>query len=110
MQNAEFIGANFRLSKRAAAKLIELMTLATSSTSRPMVPALFWGDDYDEIKREHVVLGLATGWYYLDEVPATLLQEVDGVTLIFAVTSKQAQHFLAKEIDYQDDRRFFFAP
>ncbi|MGY2904380.1 hypothetical protein [Bradyrhizobium sp. URHC0002] len=50
------------------------------------------------------------GWYYLDEVPAKLLQEVDGVTLIFAVTSKQAQHFLALEIDHQDEKRFFFAP
>jgi hypothetical protein len=110
MQNAEYILANFRLSKRAAAKLVELATIATASTSRSMVPALFWGDDYDEIKREHVVLGLAMGWYYLDEVPAKLLQEVDGVTLIFAVTSKQAQHFLAREIDYQDEKRFFLVP
>jgi hypothetical protein len=110
MQNAEYIPANFRLSKRAAAKLTELTTISTASASRSMVPALFWCDDYDEIKREHVVLGLATGWYYLDEVPVKLLQEVDGVTLIFAVTSKQAQHFLAKEIDYQDEKRFFLAP
>jgi hypothetical protein len=43
-----------------------------------MVPALFWGEDFDEIKREHVVLGLATGWYYLDEIPARLLQDVGG--------------------------------
>jgi hypothetical protein len=110
VQNADYIPANFRLSKRAAAKLVELTTIATAATNRSMVPALFWGDDYDEIKREHVVLGLATGWYYLDEVPSKLLQEVDGVTLIFAVTSKQAQHFLGKEIDHQDEDGFFLAP
>jgi hypothetical protein len=110
MQNAEYVPVNFRLSGRAAAKLNELTTIASASTCRTMVPALLWGDDYDEIKREHVVLGLATGWYYLDEVPAKLLQEVDGVTLIFAVTSMQAQHFQAKEIEYDEEKRFFLAP
>ena len=110
MRAADKIPANFRLSKRAVAKLVELKTEAEGTTNRSMVPALFWAEDYNEIKREHEVLGVATGWYYLDEVPPKLLQEVDGVTLIFAVTAKEAQHFLGKEIDHQDEDRFFLAP
>jgi hypothetical protein len=74
-----------------------------------MVPALFWGEEYDEIKSAKVVSGPGWGWYYHDEVPAKLLQEVDGVTLIFAVTPKQAPQFSGKEIDCQGER-FFLVP
>jgi len=42
MQNAEYVPVNFRLSERAAAKLNELTTIASASTSRAMVPALLW--------------------------------------------------------------------
>jgi len=72
-----------------------------------MVPALLWDEEYDEIKKEKVVRGVACGWFYRDEVPTRLLQEVDGMTLIFAVSAQQASHFHGKEIDYNDGRRFF---
>jgi hypothetical protein len=110
MQDAEYFPANFRFSQRASAKLSELTKIASEASGRLMVPALFWSEEYEEARRETVVLGLEFGWYHLDEVPTKLLQEVDGISLIFAVTSKQATHFLAKVIDYQDEKRFFLAP
>jgi hypothetical protein len=41
-------------------------------------------------------------------VPTRLLQVIDEITLIFAVSPKQALHFDGREIDYRDGRRFFF--
>ena len=87
--------------------LDELTEMASKSSSRVMVPALFWDEEYDEIKKEKVVRGIAWGWYYRDEVPTRLLQDVGGITLIFAVSPKQASHFNGREIDYRDGRRFF---
>ncbi|MGJ5140843.1 hypothetical protein ACQR1V_22860 [Bradyrhizobium oligotrophicum] len=87
----------------------ELTETASKSSSRATVPALFWDEEYDEIKKETVVRGVAWGWYHRDEVPARLLQDVDGITLIFAVSAKQSAHFQGKEIDYHDGRRFFLA-
>jgi hypothetical protein len=108
MKNIEFVPANFRFSRRASAKLNELTEVASVSTSRSMVPLLAWGEEYDEIKRELVVLGMRLAWDYLDEAPSRLLQEVDGVTLVFVVTPKQAPNYLGKEIDYDGDI-FFLA-
>jgi hypothetical protein len=34
----------------------------------------------------------------------------NGVTLLFAVTSEQAAHFLVKAIDYHDEKPLFLAP
>ena len=83
MKKAEYIQANFRISPVAAAKLNEATEMASECTGRAMIPALYWAEEYDEIKRKIVVLGLSMGWYYLDEIPANLLQDVDGVALIF---------------------------
>ena len=107
MKKAEYIPVNFRLSQRAVAKVNELTKLSSEASDRLMVPALFWHEEYEEAKRETVVFGPEFGWYYLDEVPTNLLQEVDGTTLIFAVTLKTARHFLEKVIDYSDEKRFF---
>jgi hypothetical protein len=59
MQNTEYIPANFRLSQRASTKLRELTEIASESSGRSMVPALFWSEEYVEIKRENVVLGIS---------------------------------------------------
>jgi hypothetical protein len=109
MKKAEYIPANFRLSQRAIAKINELTKLSSDAMARPMVPALSWHEEYEEAKRETVVFGPGFGWYYLDEVPTNLLQQVDSTTLIFAVTSKTATHFKDKVLDYLDDKRFFLA-
>jgi hypothetical protein len=109
MKKAEYIPVNFLLSQRAVAKVNELTKLSSEFSDRLMVPALFWHEEYEEAKRETVVFGPGFGWYYLDEVPTNLLQRVDGMTLIFAVTSKTAVHFLDKVIDYTDEKRFFLA-
>ena len=69
-----------------------------------MVPALFWGD---EIKTEMVLSGIAWGWYYRDEIPARLIQAVDGIDLIVGLEPKQALRFEGKGIEYEGDRRFF---
>jgi hypothetical protein len=66
-----------------------------------------WHEEYEEAKRETVVHGPVFGWDYHDEVPKNLLQRVDGITLIFGVTSKAAAHFLGKVLDYTDEKRFF---
>jgi hypothetical protein len=108
MENAVLVPANFRISQQAQAMLNKLTDMALRETGRTMVPALFWDEEYDEIKRENIVRGIAVGCYYRDEVPARLLQVVDGITLIFAVSPKQALHFDGREIDYRGGRRFFF--
>ena len=89
--------------------LIELMEDASKEMGRAMVPALFWDEAYDEITKQVVVRGIALGGYFLDEMPARLLQVVDGITLIFAVSPQQALHFNGREIDYRHGRRFFLA-
>ena len=109
MENATLVPANFRISQQAQAMLNELTDMASREAGRAMAPALFWDEEYDEIKRETIVRGIALGCYYRDEVPARLLQVVDGITLIFAVSQEQALHFNGREIDYRDGRRFFFA-
>jgi hypothetical protein len=109
MKDATLIPANFRISQKARIKLDELTEAASQSSNRAMVPALFWDEEYDEIKKEKIVRGIAWGWYYRDEVPTRLLQDIDGITLVFAVSSKQASHYDGREIDYRDDRRFFLA-
>jgi hypothetical protein len=110
MKDVAFIPASFRLSQKAQAKLNELTDTASKSSNRTMVPALFWDEEFDELKKEKVVRGIAWGWYYRDEVPARLLQDVDGITLLFGVSPEQASHFSGREIDYQDGRRFLFTP
>jgi hypothetical protein len=107
MEHATFVPANFRISQKAQIMLNELTEMASKSSSRAMVPALFWDEEYDEIKKEKIARGIAWGWYYRDEVPTRLLQDVGGITLIFAVSPKQASHFNGREIDYRDGRRFF---
>ena len=59
MKKAEYIQANFRIGPVAAAKLNEATEMASQSTGRAMIPALFWAEEYDEIKRKIVVLGLS---------------------------------------------------
>jgi len=108
MKKAEYIQANFRISPVAAAKLNEATEMASQSTGRAMIPALFWTEEYDEIKRKVVVLGLSMGWYYRDDIPANLLQDIDGVTLIFPIGQNEASHFDAKTVDFREDR-FFLA-
>ena len=108
MQKAEFIPVNFRISPEAAAKLHELTELASQTAARSMIPALFWAEEYDEIKRKTVVLGLSIGWFYLDDIPARLLQKIDGVTLTFLIGQKKESHFNAKTVDFQGDK-FFLA-
>src|SRR5262245_58978127 len=86
MENATLVPANFRISQQAQAMLNELTDVASRETGRSMVPALFVDEGYDEIKKEMVVRGIALGCYYRDEVPTRLLQVIDGITLIFAVS------------------------
>ena len=109
MEHATLVPANFRVSRNARTMLDELTEMASKSSGRAMVPALLWDEEYDEIRREKVVRGIAWGWYHRDEVPSMLLQVVDGITLIFGVSTEQASHFEGREIDYRDDRRFFLA-
>jgi hypothetical protein len=108
MENAALVPANFRISKEAQTKLNELTDMASGEMGRAMVPALFWDEEYDEIKKEMVVRGIALGFYPRDEVPTRLLQDVDGITLIFAVWPKQASNFNGREINYRNGWRFFF--
>lgn len=107
MENAPLIPANFRISEEARTKLYELTAEASKAVGRAMVPALFWGEDYDEIKKEMVVSGIGWGWYYRDEVPARLIQAVDGIDLIVGLEPKQALKLEGREIEYSSDRRFF---
>jgi hypothetical protein len=109
MENAILVPANFRISQQAQSMLNELTDMASGETGRTMVPAFFWDEEYDEVGKEMVVRGIALGCDYRDEVPTRLLQVVDGITLIFAVSPKQALHFNGREIDYRDGRRFFLA-
>jgi hypothetical protein len=97
------------VSKRAREKLNELTRIASQADNRSMVPAPLWGEEYGEIKQKLIKHGVMTGWLYADYVPAKLLQEVDGVPLIFAVEIKQASHFADKEIDCNDQDRFFWS-
>jgi hypothetical protein len=108
MENATLVPANFRITQQAQTMLNELTDMASRDTGRAMVPALFWDEEYDEIKKEMVVRGIALGCYFRDEVPTRLLQVIDEITLIFAVSPKQALHFDGREIDYRDGRRFLF--
>jgi hypothetical protein len=107
MEHATLVPANFRISQNARTMLDKLTDMASQSSSRAMVPALFWDEEYDEIKKQKIVRGIAWGWYYRDEVPTRLLQDVDGIALIFAVSAEQTSHFNDREIDYRDGRRFF---
>ena len=106
MKNAEYVPANFRISPEAAVKLTELTEMASQTAARSMIPALFWAEEYDEIKRKTVVLGLSIGWFYRDDIPATLLQDVDGVTLIFSIGQNEASHFNARTVDFREDKFF----
>jgi hypothetical protein len=108
MKDAAFIPVNFRLSQKARAKLAELTGIASKSSNRTMVPALFWHEEFDE--KEKMVRGIGWGWYYRDEVPTRLLQDVDGITLLFGVSPEHVSCFSGKEIDYQEGKRFLFTP
>ena len=57
-----------------------------------MVPALFWHEEFDE--KEKVVRGIGWGWYYRDEMPTRLLQDLDGITLLFGVSPEHVSCFL----------------
>jgi hypothetical protein len=107
MEHATLVPANFRISQAAQTMLNELTNSVSGEMGRSMVPALFWDEEYDEIKKQMLVRGIALGYYPRDEVPTRLLQEVDGITLVFAVSPKQASNFNDREIDYRDGRRFF---
>jgi len=104
MESAPLVPANFRISEEAQIKLNELTAEASKAGGRAMVPALFWAD---EIKTEMVLSGIAWGWYYRDEIPARLIQAVDGIDLIVGLEPKQALRFECKGIEYDGDRRFF---
>ncbi|CCE03888.1 hypothetical protein [Bradyrhizobium sp. STM 3809] len=99
-----FIPANFHLSERAAAMLRELTELASQDRGRTTLPAIFWAEEYDEIKRRVIVHGVSTGWYAVDELPARLVQQVDGVSLAFLVTPRHAPHFQGRTIDFQETK------
>lgn len=108
MKDAPYVPANFRISRSAQAKLIELTQISSRSGGREMVPALFLHHEYDE-GRQGERRGFGWGWYYRDEVPPRLLQEIDGISLVFGVEPKHASHFNGRLLDYSDDRRFFLA-
>ncbi len=108
-ETVELIPVNFRLSEKAAAMIRELTELASREMGRRMLVAILWQEEYDEIKRKVIVHGIATAGYYADEIPSRLVQQVDGASLLFFVTPRDALHFQAKTIDFQD-QKFVLTP
>ncbi|HVZ54866.1 MAG TPA: hypothetical protein VG986_23065 [Pseudolabrys sp.] len=100
----EFIPINFHLTNTAIAEIRQLTSELDSEGGEAYVATFAWHEEYEESERRLVDRGLVLGWFTRAQIQQNVIQSVDGLELVFAVTPKQAQKFANRVIDFADGR------
>lgn len=101
MKHVPLVPVNFRLAARAANEIRRLTSYLQVEDGKEYVPSLFWDESYDEVQKRLIENGFVLGWYERSEVHE-LLQKINDIEIVFAVTEGQAENFEGKTIDFID--------